>query len=372
MSPGRELESGAQFTKIEICGEALDRGYQIGTKYKDYIGDFVKSMYKEFIKSGLPSKEKVLQHVSKYTPYIKDYSPEIAEEIEGIAKGAERSYEEIVMLNMLEEVVWSQGSERTHFSMVSSRCTTFAATGRATESGGVYLGQNWDIDIESLEDYKPQLIHVKRASGPNFLAYTYPGVLASAGLNSNGIGISWNTVPALELKVGVPTYLIVAEILRQKTIGDAIDAVLRANRASCFNFVLADESEIYDVEATPSDIDIAYHDTYMGHANHFVSAKFRERQDLSAVGAWSIHRQNRMNRVLSEHCGSIGRNVCMEALQDHVNYPNSICRHPDPAESNPRENFITEASWVMVPAKREWWISYGPPCQNPFEKYVVE
>jgi len=367
MGTERNLESGLKFAKIEISGEALERGYQIGTKYKDHIGNFVRFMYKEFITNlGLPSEEKVLQHVAKYTPYIEDYSPEIAEEIKGIAKGAGRPYEEIVMLNMLEELIWPQGSERGHF-----RCTTFAATGRATESGEVYLGQTWDTDIETFENCKAQLIAVKRPSGPNFLTYTYPGVLASAGLNSNGIGICWNTVPTLELKVGVPTYIIVAEILRQKTIGDALTAILRAKRASCFNFVLADESEIYDVEATPSDVDIAYHDTYMGHANHFVSPKFRERQDLSAVGAWSIYRHNRINRILGEHCGHIDRSLCMNALRDHGNYPNSICRHPDPAESDPRENFITEAAWVMVPAKREMWISYGPPCQHEFERYLV-
>lgn len=359
---------------IEISGKASDRGHQIGTKYKDYIAGFVTRLYEKFNILGVTSKEQALQHVSKYIPYIKDYSPEIAAEIGGIAKGAERSYEEIVMLNLLEEVDVSIGVKGNSLSAVPPRCTAFAATGKATANGETYLGQSWDTDLESLEHDEAQIFNVKRNSEPNFLAYTYPGMLAAAGLNSEGIGISWNTVPPLEFGVGVPTYLIVAEILRQKTIGDAIAAILRAKIAGCFNFVLADETEIYDVEATPSDVDITYYNGYMGHANHFLSAKFKDKQKMSREGgsaACSIIRHNRMNRILGDHSGSIDRNVCMDALRDHVNYPRSICRHPDPAKSDPSENGITEASWVMVPAKREWWISYGPPCQNKFKKYVV-
>jgi isopenicillin-N N-acyltransferase-like protein len=366
----RELEV------IGISGEASDRGDQIGTKYRDYIAEFVARFYEKFNALGITSKDEVLQHIGKYIPYIKDYSPEIAAEIGGVARGAERAYEEIIMLNLLEEVDVSLGIKESGLSMASSRCTAFAATGKATANGETYLGQSWDTDLESLEHDEGQLFNVKRNSEPDLLVYTYPGMLAAAGLNSAGIGISWNTVPPLEFKVGVPTYLIVAEILRQKTIGDAIAAILRANRAGCFNFVLADESEIYDIEATPSDVDITYYDKYMGHANHFISSKFKDRQVLSGRGAsaaWacSFVRHNRMNKLLSDHCDSIDLNACMDALRDHVNYPKSICRHPDPAESNPEKNGITEASWVMVPAKREWWISYGPPCQNKFIKYTL-
>jgi len=358
VSSKRQSELNNKLTEIKISGRAFDRGCQYGTKCKDGIAHFAKFIYESVETGKLPtlsSRSKLISHVCKHIPYIEEYSEELAQEMKGLAKGAGLSYEKIVMISLFEEY---------------DLCTTFAATGQATVNGETYLGQSWD-NIKNVGFPKPLLVNAECDPEPNYMAYTYPGLLAGAGLNSMGIGISWNTVPRLELKVGVPTYLIVAEILRQKTIGDAIDAVLQANRAGCFNFVLADESEVYDIEATPSDIDIAYHDAYMGHANHFVSEKFRERQDLRKVGAWSIHRHNRMNRILADHDGSIDLNVCMKALQDHVNYPNSICGHLDPAESNPWENFETEAAWVMVPAKREWWISYGPPCQNSFEKYVV-
>jgi isopenicillin-N N-acyltransferase-like protein len=169
----------------------------------------------------------------------------------------------------------------------------------------------------------------------------------------------------LELKEGVPTYIIVAEVLRQNTIGDAINAVVRAERAGCFNFVIADETELYDIEATPSDIDISYSDEYLIHANHFVSEKFTSKQTIpnNDIGmASTIIRHNRMNTLLKQKRGKIDLDACKGFLKDHVNYPASICRHPDYG--------LTLDSWVIVPAEREFWIAHGPPCQNDFEKHV--
>jgi len=197
------------------------------------------------------------------------------------------------------------------------------------------------------------------------LDYTNPGILASAGVNSKGISICWNTVPRLGLKVGVPTYIIVAEVLRQSTIGDAINAVIRADRAGCFNFLIADKTELYDIEATPSDIDIDYSDEYIVHANHFVSQKFCSKQGIpnSDIGmASTIVRHNRMESLLKRKLGQISLDDCKSFLKDHVNYPASICGH------YPEGGFTLDA-WVIVPSDREIWLAHGPPCQNEFQSY---
>jgi isopenicillin-N N-acyltransferase-like protein len=74
-----------------------------------------------------------------------------------------------------------------------------------------------------------------------------------------------------------------------------------------------------------------------------------------------------MKRILEENCGRIDMNTCIGALRDHVNYPHSICRHPMPEE---KITSMTYDSWVMIPAKKEWWIARGPPCLNEYKKYT--
>lgn len=343
---------------FQISGGAHDRGFEYGERCKGSISHFIDTFYAEFKEKKNLSKAEILRYASRYTPYIEEYSPEVMEEMKGVAEGSGRQLEELVMVSLHEEKLGFTGG-----------CTTLAASGSATVGGEAYMGQNWDTSTDVWWDGDmPCLLEINRGSSPDVLAYAYPGMQSNAGMNSKGISISWNSVPRVELRVGVPTYIIITELLRQRTIGDAIDSILRANRAGCFNFVVGDKTEIYNIEATPSDIDIQYIETCMGHANHFVSNKLAGLQDMSKIKASTIIRHNRMNRMLNEKCGEIDLEACMNMLRDHVNFPFSICSHPEPERE---KKSLTWASWVQVPKKREWWISHGPPCKNEYKKYTI-
>ena len=343
---------------MDLSGEPYDRGFKYGEVCKNLVARMIEEQfYQEF--SGRLTKDQLLRYARKYEPFIKDYSPEIADELKGMAEGSGRSYEEIIMVNALEE--------RSAFE--HSRCTAFAATGNATRKGETYAGQTWDgIENEWWDGELSLLFKVRRKNGPDILDYTNPGILACAGLNSNGISINWNTVPQKEMIAGVPSYIIVAEVLKQKTLGEALDAVRRANRAGYFNFVITNETELYDVEATPSDLDISYSGECIGHANHFVSDMFRSTQNVG-VTACSIIRHNRMNRLLRENRGKIDLETCMSFMRDHVDYPSSICHHPGD-DLDPKQRGLTLDSWISVPSKREFWIAHGSPCENEFVRFT--
>jgi len=339
---------------LELSGNAFTRGQKYGSQFKDLIDRMIEERFYQAFQ-GKATKDQLIKAARRYEPFIEEYSPEIAEELRGIADGSGKSYEEIVMINADEEknaTDWSQ-------------CTAFAATGNTTEDGETYLGQNWDGPESFWWDGQfGILLNVRRKEGVDYLDYTNPGIAASAGVNSRGISLCWNTVPRIELKFGVPTYIIAAEVLRQKTIGDAINAVTRASRAGCFNFVISDETELYDIEATPTDIDIAYSDEYIVHANHFVSPKLSSKQIIPNSDLPStVVRHNRMNKLLKQKLGQINLGVCQSFLRDHVNYPASICRHPNYG--------LTLDSWVIIPAQREFCVAHGPPCQNEFQLHKL-
>lgn len=348
----------ALFT-MELTGGPHDRGYAYGKACARLIARMIEVQFLEEFQGRL-TKDQMLKQARAYEPFIEDYSPEIAEELRGVAEGSGRLYDEIVMVNALEE--------RKAFE--PSHCTAFAATGRATQGGETYAGQTWDgIEKEWWDGEFGLVFKVRSRDGPDILDYTNPGILASAGLNSNGIAVNWNTMPQPELTHGVPAYIIVAEVLRQKTLGDALDAVRRAHRASTFNLVITDGTELYQVEGTPGDVDVLYGGEYLGHANHFVSAKFAPTLNTE-VSSSSIVRHNRMNRLLKENYGDISLRTCMGFLRDHVNFPSSICSHPGD-EPDPRLRGYTLDAWISVPSKREFWIAHGLPCENEFEKFAL-
>src|SRR6056297_2634955 len=239
------------FDLLEISGNQFDRGKEYGKLKKDSIEILIKYVYKTFLKD--------------------QNSKDIYEELRGIAKGSNKLLEEIVMIHMQEETS----------GFTSHNCTTFASTGKATINGETFIGQTWDISKNLCENAGAFLLKEKVDKGPAILAYTYAGMLAGAGMNSKGISLVWNSVPRLKINVGVPTYIIIAEILRQDKIGDALAAIFSAKRAGCFNFLIADTSEIYNIEVTPDDVHISYSDTFLTHTNHFLSDKFKNMQDIA-------------------------------------------------------------------------------------------
>jgi len=347
---------------ISTSGSPYERGYQYGEQLSSVIGRFVDYLVVSYNKLLGRSRDQLLHEARKYSPFIESYSPEIYEEIKGISEGSGRTLDEIVMAIAYYEISESR----------SGGCTGFASTGRATADGYPVIGQTWDDCIEYWWDGDISvLLSMTPKSGPNILAYTYPAIPAAAGTNSAGITICWNSIHNEESQLGVPTYVIVRDILMQRSIGDALGSVIRAKRAESFNFMLSDENgELYDVEATPSDMDIMYSDDVLVHANHFVSKKLKVKDDkILAVLPDTVVRHNRMQKLLKHNYGSINLEKGFEMLRDHVNYPWSICKH---ADKNRRIIFdFTYASWVIMPSRRELWITHGIPCESEYQKYIV-
>ncbi|MEF8799344.1 MAG: C45 family peptidase, partial [Candidatus Bipolaricaulota bacterium] len=357
--------SSKRLNIVEISGTPFDRGKEYGSKLKERIGEFVEYLIKEFQeKEG--SEQDLLTHSEKYLPFIKNYSKPIYQEMKGIAEGSGRSIEEVAMVSLHEE--------RRSFSELAQNCTAFAVTGEGTKDGSNLMGQTWDITPGLCENADPFLLKVGRESGPSFLSYTYPGMMAGAGLNTEGIGISWNSVPRLGFDYGVPTYVIIENVLRQEKIGDALSVVLQAKRAGCFNFVIGGEEEIYSVEATPEDSAVIYSRKTLGHANHYVTERFRNEQDFDEAcgrsSASSLVRHNRINRLMEENFGEIDLNLLKKFTQDHVNFPQSICRHPEPLDED-EQGYISCATWIMDNTNKDWWIANGPACEAEFIKYSV-
>jgi len=297
---------------------------------------------------------------------MEEYSPEVADEIKGIAQGAGRTYEELAMALAYYEI----GETRTNVG--SHGCTAFGATGKATTNGTTYIAQTWDDNLAYWWNGEISvMLKMSCDSGLRLITYTYPGIPCGAGLNSEGISLCWNSLHCEQSKVGVPTYAIIREILAQKRIGDVIRAVTQAKRAESFNVMIADKhGELYDIEATPSEVDIFYGTNYISHANHFTSKKLKiQRDTIFEVLPDTVVRQNRINKLLERSCGDLDLEKSMELLRDHVNYPHSICKH---AHKTRRLIFdLTYASLLMAPAKGEVWVTHGLPCENEYVRHTT-
>jgi isopenicillin-N N-acyltransferase-like protein len=347
---------------LELSGNSFEIGYQYGSKCRSIINKLIKRHYEYYNDYVNISKERLISRIKEYIPYIEEYSTEIMEEILGISKGSNVKEEEIVMLIACLELLYSE----------YRGCTSFAVTGEATLNGETYIGQTSDDYVNLWFDGDASvLLNLCHESGLRSIIYTYAGIPAMMGTNSNGIALATNGLISEESRLGVPSYILSKEILRQKTIKEAIEVIKKAERAESQNYLLAsDKGEIYNIEATPSKLDVTNVRTQIAHTNHFISEKLAIKKDYMAESLSSTNsRYNRINELLQQKYGTIDINSLKEFTKDHSNYPDSICNHIN-FDYSLEKRLRTLDAMIFVPAKGEAWISHGNPCQSQFKKYV--
>ena len=359
------LKPRFELMRFEFSGEPYERGLSYGKNCREKISRLLNECFYDAFPLGRTreaSREQMLKFAKRYTPYIEDYSPEVYEEMKGVADGSGKVLEEVVLISLHEERrIFGEKELMRH-------CTVVAATGSATIGGETYIGQTWD---ESYADFwegdKPLLLREKGKSGLDVLEYAYPGLLAAAGMNSEGLSITWTSTPRAPFEIGVPTYVIVAEVLRRKNISEALAAIINVKRAGSFKFTVADRNgEIYIVEATPKNHHLIYVDDYYGYHADFESGDIRREFPSHRVDVPGyVVAANRVRKLLKTARGKLDVDVLKNILSDQY-----ICCHPVQKEGK-WAGGITWASWILVPSKREWWITHGPPCQNELKKYVV-
>jgi isopenicillin-N N-acyltransferase-like protein len=359
-----ELKEERILKVVEVSGSHYEMGFQYGKACPEIstILDLTCQLF------GGNEKTKDIQdrYVPIYLPYLQNYAPEIMEEMKGMADGADVNFHDIMLLNITYEI---------SVPSVMGGCTSFAAMGKATSGGGLISGQN----IDHIEPWLEHMIllKMKPEDGPDVMAVTAPGCLTLAGINSAGISINMNLLrnsTSLEPAGGVPTHVILRKLFMSNTLGEVIAAIASAEGRCPKNYLLTSTGEgILDIETTTTDMDIQFPEREMlTHANYFKAERFRSTDLAPSLVPDAYIRSNRLFRLMEEHYGDISVEVMKRLLQDHSNYPNSICRHRDANAPFPYARIMkTLISIINVPEEKKVYIAVGNPCKNEYIEYKM-
>jgi isopenicillin-N N-acyltransferase like protein len=354
-----KVKSSRRLKVIELKGSPLEIGRQYGEACPEISRVF--EVFREA--TGLENKA-ALAAAEKYLPYIQGYSTDIMDELKGIAEGAKLDIRQIVFIN-----AWSEVS-----MMGVAGCTSFAATGEATENHELIMGQNYDAGA-SLEELLV-VLRITPAKGPRILAITQAGFTGLISINSAGIGIDGNFLAHrqyLGKAPGVPQMVWLRKAQSCENIGRAFGAIASAKRAGiAVNTLLgSQEGDIIDIESTPDDLGILYpkHD-FITHSNHFYTERFKPFDMIGTIFPDSIMRSQRLLRLMRGNWGKLSVNVMQGFLRDHNNYAESICRHVDPA-IKPELQIKTVASIISSPREQKMFIAWGNPCENEYNEYQL-
>ncbi|HET89356.1 MAG TPA: hypothetical protein ENN99_01235 [Chloroflexi bacterium] len=346
---------------IEVRGSPYERGKQQGEKARPQIQKALAG-YRETIPQALKMTwEEAAREARKFLPYGEEAFPDFVLELEGIAEGGGVSFEDVWSLNCYEGLVDTRQQVWG--------CTSLAVRDDQTADGHVLLAHN--EDWSSVDRGNVYLVCAEPDGGPSFIGMTYGPLLVNIGFNAEGIGVTINSAHSTDGRVGVPRILYSRAILQARTIGEAIAACVPKLRAGGYSYLVADSNgELYNVEASATTHDIMYgRDGWLIHTNHYLSPKMQDLEEPD-VHIGSIIRFHRAERLLRSRLGQVTKGCLQGVLQDHINWPYSICMHEDPARP-PHQRGLTLASLVMDLTEHTIQVAAGPPCQAEYVTYCL-
>lgn len=121
-------------------------------------------------------REQAIACSKKYLSNVKAFDPQGIERVRGMADGAGISFDEAFAIHCYMELI-------INFPHLAGMCTSFAATGPATENGITMLGQNIDWHPDTPLD----LLRIRHEDGPEQIAVAFFGMPCCI-LSSRGFG----------------------------------------------------------------------------------------------------------------------------------------------------------------------------------------
>lgn len=347
---------------LECSGTSYEIGYQYGQAAGNNIRKSVDALVSRINYFHKADKAGILAVTQKYFPLVERFDPELIEMLKGQAEGAGVPLEEIFALRCWFEL-------RFFYPRMTTFCTSFAVTGKATRGGKTLIGQNFDVMTGTALD----MVKIKRNDGLRQLSLFFWGG-GELTLSSAGLGIVLNVVvsPAKDQRLVVPCCCLMPRVMRQKKLGDALGLLCAYGRSMQHYAIGSGEGEIFSVETRPDDFNVIQPvKDVLVHANHYLTERFKAGNAATSETSGSTYlRQQRMERLIDRYYGDLTVERMMEFLSDHHNYNQSICSHPDKRLPEQMHG-ETAASVIMVPEDRLMYVSYGPPCENEFEEYKL-
>jgi isopenicillin-N N-acyltransferase like protein len=353
------MESNIPFPLIIAEGSPYDCGLQYGSQCAKLIQRSLEIYRKAFQNDLNLAWEEVLRLGTKFSEDIGSFDPSCVDEMQGIARGSGRSFEEITVLQAKTELKFL--SQLGGFE----GCTTLAALPESTADGQTLVGKNWDWIPASQE--LGILLVKKRKGGPAFISLTEAGLLARDGCNSSGICVVANALASDKWRIGVPLHIILQKALAAETMNDALMCILGAKRASSNNYLIAHSGgEAVCVEAAPQDYNVIWpEDGLIVHSNHFTVQNAKIQDRLPALYPNTLTRLHRANKCVRQHRGKVSPEILQSILRDHFDKPFSVCLHPD-SRTDPDHQIQTNASFLFELNRKVMHVAMGPPCANDY------
>lgn len=294
--------------------------------------------------------------IKDYGEAIEAVAPDLAQEIRGLAHGADISPDEALLLQLRREVMGYQKIPSL------GGCTTYARAGQAA-GGAPVLAQTIDLN-SNIDDQITILDAGYEGSGRRALLLSFAGLLGFVGLNSDGLAAGINLVLGGDWHPGLPPYLAVRHLLNTAASVPEAVAVLRdLPLASSRTIVLCDAGQSCFVEILGGDVRaVTAFETV--HTNHYLHPDLAPRDEVNVFSRnSSLQRLAACQRRLASTPTGSGAE----------DYFGLLCEPPIcvPDTGDIRRD-RTVATVVILPAAGQLHVRPGDPSRTSTQSFSLD
>lgn len=312
--------------------------------------------------------ETVAQRAQEHVlPATEHAFPDYVDELRGRAEGAGVAFRHLFPLSCIEEI-WSWvGPEKMREleelatpQNPTGHCTTFALR----KGGRTLIGHNEDWSAVDLDT--TMLVHdVTTPNGTRFLSLQFVGLLPWSGLNSHGLAITANTLPATDATAGVANAFVLRRVLESRSLEEVWDRVRMPSRGVGTYVLAADaQGRAWAMETSARGAACRPVDVWTAETNHFMDETMVPLR-TQPVSQDSLGRLARAKELIGagmerdEDISLLARRV----LTDHeATGGRAICAHPQSGVPQPLQ-MATIATTVYEPMDGRLWVTSAPPCE---------
>ena len=292
-------------------------------------------------------------------------TPELLEEIEGIAEGSGRPDAETLAFQFMDEEWWFGTKRFGPAAQPLNRCSLIAS--RAAQGQSPILAQN--MDLRAYHDGGQAVLRIidDRAGdrAPSATILTICGMVALCGANDLGLGVAVNTLWQLpSSSEGLPVACVVRGLLTQRNLTEAARWIAKTAHASGQHYMLGDADGFASFEASGKAVRRVSWDAAAPnfiHTNHPISSEGSARHLPAEENSRGRY------QMLCELAGAKTLEVAQvqSALADRSG-PHPISVRPADGDD---AGMMTFASIIMeLKRPPAIMIAAGPPCSNPYRK----
>lgn len=365
--PGYSKNGRLHIVRLE--GSARERGLRHGRALRREIAEVIELWRADLARSAKREADAVLKEflaATNFIPTIEKWTPDLLEEVRGIAEGAAQPFDTIFAFQLLDELWVYLDPKKEHCSSLGVP----ARNGRPA-----FVAQN--MDLESFRDGYQVVLHIaESAAVPEQFVFTCAGLIATTGLNRHGIGLACNTLMELGASsTGLPVAFVTRGVLAHRNGAAATDFLCRAPHASGQNYILGTGTTVADYEASATKVvplPPAANGTVV-HTNHALvndDVKPRHRATAESQKKQTAERRPTGNsatrlRAVEQRIGEAKADIDADAIKatlqsrDSTKFPICVAVKPNAV--------ATFGGVVMTLAKTcTLEVSAGPPDVNPF------